>query len=187
MSHSAGRPSTAAGEHSANRLSFRHSAATLSITRHCEDRAKHASLTRGAGPRVAQKGVDQQKRLASLGCPFARRGNGGRWHPRFFARRNLRVVLFAEAKVQWCSKGSAIITFKEPVAEEAVKQLNNTTIPGNTRFIDLASGDQFPEISGWKVVSFELTPKNVVSERSPQCYLEMLLAPKRHPQVPQRL
>lgn len=41
-------------------------------------------------------------------------------------------------KVQWCTKGSAIVTYSTSAeAEAAVAQLNGTTIEGNSRFIDV--------------------------------------------------
>ncbi|CAK9086444.1 Squamous cell carcinoma antigen recognized by T-cells 3 (SART-3) (mSART-3) (Tumor-rejection antigen SART3) [Durusdinium trenchii] len=41
-------------------------------------------------------------------------------------------------KVQWCSKGSAIVTYSSPEqAAQAISSLNKTTIQGNTRFIDV--------------------------------------------------
>lgn len=41
-------------------------------------------------------------------------------------------------QVQWCTKGSAIVTYSSAAeAEAAVSQLNGTTIEGNSRFIDV--------------------------------------------------
>lgn len=41
-------------------------------------------------------------------------------------------------KVQWCTKGSAIVTFSsQEEADTAVETLNGTTIEGNSRFIDV--------------------------------------------------
>eukprot|EP00438_Fugacium_kawagutii_P029975 Skav217702 [mRNA] locus=scaffold2294:75994:79023:- [translate_table: standard] len=37
----------------------------------------------------------------------------------------------AQVKVQWCSKGSAIVTYNTPAeARQAINALNRTTIPG---------------------------------------------------------
>eukprot|EP00747_Dinoflagellata_sp_TGD_P047497 gnl/TRDRNA2_/TRDRNA2_145041_c0_seq1.p1 gnl/TRDRNA2_/TRDRNA2_145041_c0~~gnl/TRDRNA2_/TRDRNA2_145041_c0_seq1.p1 ORF type:complete len:279 (-),score=55.89 gnl/TRDRNA2_/TRDRNA2_145041_c0_seq1:108-944(-) len=41
-------------------------------------------------------------------------------------------------RVQWCTKGSAIVTFSSMAeAENAIELLSETTIPGNSRYIDL--------------------------------------------------
>lgn len=41
-------------------------------------------------------------------------------------------------KVQWCSKGSAIVTYSTPAeAQQAINTLNRSTIPGNSRFVDV--------------------------------------------------
>eukprot|EP00434_Breviolum_minutum_P022808 symbB.v1.2.020124.t1/scaffold1676.1/size106311/1 len=41
-------------------------------------------------------------------------------------------------KTQWMSKGSAILTYSTPAeAQQAISQLNRSTIPGNSRFVDV--------------------------------------------------
>eukprot|EP00437_Effrenium_voratum_P009471 CAMPEP_0181440462 /NCGR_PEP_ID=MMETSP1110-20121109/22981_1 /TAXON_ID=174948 /ORGANISM="Symbiodinium sp., Strain CCMP421" /LENGTH=274 /DNA_ID=CAMNT_0023564269 /DNA_START=67 /DNA_END=891 /DNA_ORIENTATION=- len=116
---------------------------------------KGAAVVTYASPEVAQRAATELNRTTITGNtryvevkidddPKSGRADGTRVFVRGFDFGTTDEQLEAHcaqageiAKVQWCSKGSAIITFKEPVAEEAVKQLNNTTIPGNTRFIDV--------------------------------------------------
>eukprot|EP00747_Dinoflagellata_sp_TGD_P047500 gnl/TRDRNA2_/TRDRNA2_145041_c0_seq4.p1 gnl/TRDRNA2_/TRDRNA2_145041_c0~~gnl/TRDRNA2_/TRDRNA2_145041_c0_seq4.p1 ORF type:complete len:187 (-),score=26.95 gnl/TRDRNA2_/TRDRNA2_145041_c0_seq4:91-651(-) len=45
-------------------------------------------------------------------------------------------------RVQWCTKGSAVVTFSSKAeAETAISTLNATTIPGNSRYIDVKLSD----------------------------------------------
>jgi len=49
-------------------------------------------------------------------------------------------------KVSWCDKGSAIVTFSTPEeADAAVQNLNQTTITGNKRFIDVLAKEERPQ------------------------------------------
>eukprot|EP00931_Biecheleriopsis_adriatica_P073960 TRINITY_DN48155_c0_g1_i1.p1 TRINITY_DN48155_c0_g1~~TRINITY_DN48155_c0_g1_i1.p1 ORF type:complete len:312 (+),score=73.43 TRINITY_DN48155_c0_g1_i1:84-1019(+) len=63
-------------------------------------------------------------------------------------------------KVQWCTKGSAVVTFStKEEAEAAARDLNQTIIDGNSRYIDVILKDD--EDSGMPFKKARVTPMKV--------------------------